>query len=179
MRDVEIEREAAQRRRQAAERYRPPTIHVLLVAESPPALLSRHFYFEDVDHHDGLFWDIVKAVTGGLMTDRREKPQYLAELMAMGVFLVDLKEDPADCTPLDQCVEALIVRCLALAPRKIIIIKPEVFDLAFLPLRNAGLPVVNRRIPFPGTGRQLQFASAFAAALEHHPPHSPEDLELP
>jgi hypothetical protein len=179
MLDAELNQEVAQRRRAASERYRPEHVKVLLVGEQPPALLSRYFYFEDVDHHDGLFWDVVKATTGELMSDRHEKPQYLAELMALGVFLIDLKEDPADSRPMEACISDLIARCRELHPERIIIIKPEVFDAAFIALRNAGLPVINRRIPFPTTGNQLLFATAFAAAMKQPPPALEQNAGLP
>jgi len=179
MREAELNRQAAQLRRAASERYRPEHVKVLLVGGQPPALLSRYFYFEDVDHHDGLFWDVVKATTGELMSDRHEKPQYLAELMALGVFLIDMKEDPTDPKPLETHIDDLIERCRDLHAERIIVIRPEVFDIAFIALRNAGLPVINRRIPFPTSGNELLFATAFAAALKQQPPTLEQGAGLP
>jgi hypothetical protein len=162
----DLNREASELRREAAERYRPPTIKLLLVGESPPPLLSRYFYFEDVDHHDGLFWNIVKALTGAPRPEPERKREYLAELVALGVWFIDLKPDPEDPLAPATFLDALIQRCEALRPARIVIIKPNVFDLAFLPLKNAGLPVVNRRVPFPASGNQLEFATAFVQAMK-------------
>jgi hypothetical protein len=41
-------REARKRREEAAARYRPDSVDLLLVAEAPPSALDRYFYFEDV-----------------------------------------------------------------------------------------------------------------------------------
>src|SRR5205823_6407163 len=46
---------ARARRRQAAERYRPDVVDLLLVAEAPPSAPDRFFYFEHVTTHDSLF----------------------------------------------------------------------------------------------------------------------------
>jgi hypothetical protein len=49
-----------------------------------------------------------------------------------------------------------------------------VFDVTFTRLRDAGLPVINRRIPFPANGDEFKFAGAFAQALKQPPPPPPE-----
>ena len=174
MDNTEAIRETSELRRAAAHKYRPEHIKVLLVAESPPQRASRYFYFQDVEHHDGLFWNVAKAVLGVVMKDRAEKPMYLEELKQRGVFLIDLKEDPNDPRPSWECVDHLIERCRELMPEKIIVIKGNVFDVTFTRLRDAGLPVINRRIPFPANGDELKFAGAFAQALKQPPPMPPQ-----
>jgi hypothetical protein len=82
------------------------------------------------------------------------------------MFLIDLQEEPIDGTPLRQSVPRLIERCRALEPRKIILIKATVFDVAYSALKEADLPVSNVRVPFPGSGRQREFTIAFSRALE-------------
>jgi hypothetical protein len=62
-------------------------------------------------------------------------------------------------------VSDLVARVTALSPEKIILIKATVYDTAFEALHAAGLPVVNERIPFPGSGQQKRFEAAFARAL--------------
>ena len=42
---------------EAREKYRPENINILFVAESPPADVSRFFYYEKVFQHDTLFLD--------------------------------------------------------------------------------------------------------------------------
>jgi hypothetical protein len=58
----------------------------------------------------------------------------------------------------------LIGRCRALDPRHIACIKFSVYDAAFEPLRLAGLPVIDERIPFPASGQQKKFLASFRRA---------------
>src|SRR5438552_1848892 len=83
--------EAWNRRREAARKYRPNRIRLLLVAESPPQAEDRYFYFEDVRAADHLF----EAVCEVLFEDkpRGDKIPYLKELRRRGIFLVELKPD--------------------------------------------------------------------------------------
>jgi len=80
--------------------------------------------------------------------------------------MIDLCEDPVTREmDLSTCVENLVDRATDLAPDHIILIKASVFDSAFEALRAAGLPVVDERIPFPGSGQQRLFEGAFRRAL--------------
>jgi hypothetical protein len=79
--------------------------------------------------------------------------------------LIDLKTEPVDGTPLADSVPGLIERCRALAPRAIILVKATVYDAAHSPMKSAGLPVVDERIPFPGSGQQRRLEEAFSRAL--------------
>lgn len=153
------------RRKRAAEKYKPDRVRVLLVAEAPPASDDRYFYFDDVTSHDWLFRGVVEVLLRRKPA-RLEKPSVLKELQEMGVFLIDLKLDPVDGSPLQEYVPDLVTRCRAIAPERIILIKATVFDAAFSKLRAAGLPVANQRVYFPSTGRQTEFRKQFAAALE-------------
>lgn len=160
------------RRQRAARRYKPDEVKLLLVAESPPrgkpGESERYFYFENVAKHDSLFLSIAKEL---LKTDpqRSAKRQLLRELQKRGVFLVDLKPDPTDPRPLPTHVPQLIRTCKRLQPQKIILIKVDVYDAAYADLAQAGLPVVNERIPFPGSGRQTEFRNQFGRALRRRP----------
>jgi hypothetical protein len=155
-------------RHDAAENYRPPQVRILLVAETPPVEKPpdppRYFYFTDVTKHDGLFRAVVKAILH-VNPDRTLKADLLSGLRGEGVFLIDLKPYPLDRRPLHDFVSALIERCKALQPEKIILIKADVYDAAFAALRAAGCPVVEQRIPFPGSGHQREFTEAFERAL--------------
>ena len=143
-------------RAMAASKYKPKRVRLLLVAEAPPGADDRYFYFEDVREQDSLFREVTKAIVGETPT-RHNKPEFLSRLMRKGVFLVDLKLDPVDGTELESYVPDLITRCRELKPDKIILIKVTVFDAAYAPLRDAGLPVIDKRLPFPGSGRQKEF----------------------
>jgi hypothetical protein len=135
----------------------------LLVAEAPPRSLDRYFYFENVRAHDSLFRHVAAAVLGERPA-REDKPGVLTALCARGVFLIDLSPDPLGDTPLGAYVPALVRRVRRLAPQKVILIKATVYDAAFTALREAGLPVVDERVPFPGSGQQRRFIAAFARA---------------
>lgn len=160
--DVET---SLERRTRAAEKYRPERIRLLLVAEAPPGDEARYFYFEDVQDHDSLFRYVVRGILGVEPT-RDDKANLLEALKQAGVFLIDASPEPIDPgTSLDDQVDPLVSRCRDLQPEAIILIKVTVYDAAFHALRRNGLPVVDERIPFPGSGQQLRFEAAFARAL--------------
>jgi hypothetical protein len=156
--------EARERREHAAHHYRPKQVKLLLVAEAPPRSLDRYFYFHDVREHDSLFRYVVRVLFG-VDPDRANKEKLLLKLRDEGVFLIDLAIDPLDDGDLASHVLALVERCKAIAPEKIVLIKATVYDAAFAALRAAGLPVVDERIPFPGSGRQREFEESFSRAL--------------
>ena len=49
------------------------------------------------------------------------------------------------------------------------LIGAPLYDIAFASLRAAGLPVVDARLPYPGSGQQRRFAEGFALALRRDP----------
>lgn len=155
-------------RAEAAERYKPASIRLLLVAQTPPIERApdppRYFYFDTVGKHDDLFRGVVRAVLRE-EPERHNKSRQLSMLRDKGVFLIDLKVDPLDPRPLSDFVPSLLNRCAQLAPAAIILIKADVFDVAFDALKAANHPVVDARIPFPGSGRQAEFARMMAHAL--------------
>jgi hypothetical protein len=157
---------ARERRRAAAQRWRPAKVRLLLVDEAPPAALDRYFYFEDVTTHDALFRYVVEAVTGERPT--RDKPPYLEALRQRGVFLIDLCPDPfrrrRDAMP--AAVPDLLARVEELAPERVTLIGAEVYDTAYGALSRAGTPVADVRLPYPGNGQQRRFLDGFAAAVE-------------
>ena len=108
--------EARQARHEAAERYKPEAVDLLIVAEAPPSALDRYFYFEDVTEQDSLFRYVARGVLGAEPT-RANKAELLARLKERRVFLVDLKPEPVDGTPLADSVPELIERCRPRAPR--------------------------------------------------------------
>lgn len=163
---------ARDRRSRAARKYKPTKVELLLVAEAPPAALDRYFYFEDVREQDALFRYVAKAILKAAPT-RGNKPELLALLRERGVFLIDLKQDPIDGSPLTEQIPGLLARVRQLAPEKIILIKATVYDHAFSPLLDAGQPVVDERVPFPGSGQQRRFEEVFARALRRQPARRP------
>lgn len=156
---------ACERRSDAAARYRPDRVRLLLVAEAPPRSLDRYFYFEDVPEQDALFRYVVRTVLGKEPA-RAEKAAHLHLLKACGVFLIDLKPEPkVDGEPLEPFVDDLVARAVGLRPEHVITIKANVCTLTQAPLRAAGLRVVDERVPFPGSGQQGRFVEAMGRAL--------------
>lgn len=156
------------RRQHESARYRPATVRLLLIAEAPPCTLDRYFYFDDVRAHDWLF----RYVYGGLFGEKADlsrKPEHLARIKSAGVYLIDTCEQPiADgaktrITPAD--VESVVERAVALRPDAVIVIKSNVYDETYEPLVAAGLRVANVKMPFPASGQQKKFETAFARAL--------------
>lgn len=153
-------------RRAAAAKYKPADVKLLLVAEAPPCDADRYFYFERVDQHDWLFRYVWEGLMGD-KPDRTRKAAHLAALREAGVFLIDLHEESISQPTLSDLrphVPGLLDRCRALRPRHIVLIKSSVYDAAFEPLRGAGLPVIDERIPFPASGQQKKFLSSFRRA---------------
>jgi hypothetical protein len=153
-------------RRAAAHKYRPARVDLLLVAEAPPCDTDRYFYFERVDRHDWLFRYVWEGLTGE-KPERDRKPEHLAALRDAGVYLIDLHENNvSQPSPAQLCpqVSGLIERCRELAPRHIILIKSSVYDAAYAALADAGLPVIDERIPFPASGQQRKFLESFRGA---------------
>lgn len=153
-------------REEAAAKYQPRDIRLLLVAEAPPSSLDRYFYFPDVSTQDSLFRYVVRLVLG-IEPDRRSKLHELERLQAAGVFLTDLCVDPlSEQSSLRACVPDLVSRAAHLDPDHIIVIKTRVYDEVAHGLRQAGLPIVNARIAFPGSGQQRRFEFEMQAALD-------------
>lgn len=149
----------------AAARYRPEQIDTLLVAEAPPSAPDRYFYFEHVPAHDSLFRYVVRAVLGEVPS--RDKAPYLDELREHGWFLIHLSIDPFhDRATLPPLVPDLLARCEELAPRRIVVVGAPLYDLVFVPMTSAGLPVANVRLPFPGSGQQRRFLDAMEIVVE-------------
>jgi hypothetical protein len=164
--DTKRMRLAARRRRELyASRYRPYVVDLLIVAQAPPAELDRYFYYRDVRRQDSLFREVARSVLKVEPT-RDNKRELLDALRDRGVFLIDVSLEPIPKgTPLGPMIPGLIRRVRRLGPRRIILVKADVYSAAFSPLRDSGLPVVDADIPFPGYGRQIEFRDAFGRAL--------------
>ncbi len=156
---------AARRRREAASLYLPERLRLMLIAQTPPDDLDSYFYFPSVPTADYLFRAVVPHLLGEAPA-RIDKRNQLAALRKQGVFVIDLKPDPCDPRPAEAFVDDVAERAAALAPKQAILIKVDVYDLALEALRDAGIPVVDERIPFPNTGRQREFDARFRLALD-------------
>jgi len=148
--------DARRRRERAAARFQPAHVRTLLVAEAPPSALDRYFYFLDVDVQDSLFRHVIEATFGERPS--RDKVPWLDALRAAGCFLIDLSPEPFDDPrTLPPLVPDLIRRGRVLRPARIVLIGARVYDAAYAALSAAKLPVVDARLPMPGSGQQRRF----------------------
>jgi hypothetical protein len=150
----------------AADQFRPERIKLLLIAEAPPSALDRYFYFLKVQQHDSLFRYVARSVLRAAPT-RGNKELLLSRLRDAGVFLIDVCLDPIDDpADLKVCLADVIARAKTLDPDHIILIKATVNEVAYWPMKRAGLPVVDANVPFPGSGHQIRFEVEMKSALD-------------
>lgn len=161
-------RRARWRRERWARTFRPESIDLLIVAEAPPESLDRYFYFPHVWTQDALFRYVIRAILR-VEPSREIKRELLERLRESGVFLVDVSPDPLCGRKLNPLVPGLIRRIRRLKPKKIILLKANVYDVCFAPLLGARLPVVDARIRFPGRRWQGEFVHAFRRARRRKP----------
>jgi hypothetical protein len=89
---------ARRRREEAAARYEPEHVRLLLIAEAPPAALDRYFYFEDVGGQDSLFRYVARTVLDA-EPSRGDKAALLSRLRDAGVFLIVSRDRSAGTVP--------------------------------------------------------------------------------
>ncbi|HET7531063.1 MAG TPA: hypothetical protein VFJ98_08905 [Mycobacteriales bacterium] len=156
----------ARRRAAAAARWRPDAVRLLLVDEAPPSAPDRYFYFTDVDAHDSLFRYVVRGVLG--VEPSRDKEPLLEELCAAGVFLLDASRTPfrdrREAFP--ACLPDLVARARALRPEHVLLVGARLYDTAYRTLRDADLPVLDARLPYPGSGQQRRFLDGLGEVLD-------------
>jgi len=158
-------------------KYKPEIVKYLLIAEAPPNSIERFFYYDNVNEHDYLFIGVAQALYPDmkdkfLASNRSStiKNEILNKLKADGFYLLDLSE-----LPLSLLTEDLSLQLLSLIERvkivsdeqtKIILIKVNVYDIAFNSLQEEFGSVVDSRITFPSQGGQVKFQTQFRKALK-------------
>lgn len=167
----------------ARAKYEPETIKLLFVAEAPPKLESkRYFYFENVREQDSLFWEMMKVLYLGDSPDismlRGRKREYLEKFRDDGCFLIDAANSPiTDSRPnakrniIREALPGLTqnIQRLVSETTKIILITAPVYEIAALVLRADGLNIINNGVlPFPGSGQQLRFRRELSQLLREH-----------
>lgn len=159
-------RAARRRRERWARAFRPEAVDLLIVAHAPPESLDRYFYFPNVPRQDSLFREVARAVLKA-EPEREDKRALLRKLREAGVHLIDVSLEPLpEGSELAPLIPGLLRRIRRLDPQRIVLVKADVYDEAFDAIRDAGLPVIDARIPFPGSGRQQEFRVAFARAMK-------------
>lgn len=161
----------------ARQKYKPETVKYLLVAEAPPDSLERFFYYETVRQHDYLFLGVAEALYPKLkeqflLSGRSGeiKTKILQTLQQDGFYLLDLSELPLSLleTGLQSQLPSLVDKINSTADdnTQIILIKANVYDIAFYYLKQKFKNVIDQRITFPGQGGQRKFQDEFKQALK-------------
>lgn len=159
------------------QKYKPERVKYLLVAEAPPDSLERFFYYDNVRQHDYLFLGVAEALYSKLkeqflLSGRSSelKNTILQTLQQDGFYLLDLSELPLSLldTDLQSQLPSLVDKINSVADdnTQIILIKANVYDIAFYYLKQKFKNVINQRITFPGQGGQRKFQDEFKQALK-------------
>lgn len=164
----------------ARRKYRPESVRVALVAESPPQEGSgRFFYFEDVAVGDSLFIELMKALyedaRGNTKSVRQRKAEFLKRFRDDGFYLIDASQK--SIAGESRSVKEKAIRSgLAQLERdlteiyhedmRVVLISSLVYEVCGEPLRRAGFSVVNTEmIDFPSFGRQKEFQAKIRPVL--------------
>jgi len=169
------------------EKYRPSSIKILLIAESPPPAAdvqsSRQFYYTDrIRKDDRLFINTVKALYPETidMTEAEieaQKEQWLQRFKSDGFYMIEALEESQEHevtkkqrqAKIAQSLPRLIERVDELADTgtKIILIKSNVFEVAASPLRDAGYTVLNTELlDYPGHFNQRAYREKLSSLVK-------------
>lgn len=168
------------------QQFRPKQVKVLFIAESPPPAMgvesSRHFYrAEKIRRDDRLFVNTIKALyeDAADLTEAQIEPnknEWLKRFAADGYFMIEALEESQvhEVTKkqrqerIKDTLPRLLDRVAQLASKqtKIILIKSNVFDVAAVPLRDAGFNVLNQNLlDYPGRFNQAAYRQKLRALL--------------
>lgn len=156
--------------------FEPTIVKLVMLGESPPESQNdRYFYNTAGSLRENLF----KATMQALGIACEDKAQGLREFQKRGVLLLDVTYSPVNklddkterVETLERDYDALVAR-LAELPHgvPVVIVMAGIYDRFFHRLRNDGLNVVKRRIPFPShTQRRVdEFCTELRSiAVEH------------
>lgn len=161
----------------ARQKYKPEIVKYLLVAEAPPDSLERFFYYDNVRQYDYLFLGVAEALYPSLkeqfiLSGRSSelKHNILQTLQKDGFYLLDVSELPLSLldSDLKSQLPTLVDKIKSVSDdnTQIILIKTNVYDIAFQFLKTIFQNVVDLRITFPGQGGQRKFQDEFKLALK-------------
>lgn len=157
------------------EEYRPTSVRVLLIAESPPASPidnQRFFYSSVLTGHDNLFRGVALAAYGLGREDlaRLGKDAVLRRLQADGYWLIDAVDMPVNHLDgghrrqlIDGSIPSLVPRAIAASPSVgAFICKAPIYERVAGPLRAAGVTVLNKGpAPFPLGNTRAEFVECW------------------
>lgn len=157
--------------------YRPETVRILLVAESPPdpADGDRRFFYAPTLTKDNLYRGVAEALYGDEAGfDPADKTSNLRRIQSDGYWLIDLSNEPVNHLSsadrkraLRAAVPGLVERADAIAPTEgVIVCMTPVHRLVTGPLRAAGISVLHDDpLPFPMNWSRATFVDGFRHAL--------------
>ena len=157
----------------AAKYFAPEKTNLLFLAEAPPSSVERYFYYPDVRTNDWLWIGLMKAIYGGqfeeVFLERFRKMKWLKRFQFDGYRLIDAVKEPfnRDEKPnvrierIKSRLDDIVDEIQEINPNQIVLIKVTVYDALYQVLKNRGLPVVDARLPFPGSGKQTEFQNSF------------------
>jgi hypothetical protein len=182
-----------QRFAQASNRYLPDPIHLLFIAEAPPALrVRRFFYFTGLTNGDTLFLEMMKVLYPAevgfagesfqprfsVQQMRHNKANLLRRFQADGYVLIDACEQPMPdraTTPTKMqrmkstlpALQQRLERLLSQPEIPIILIGGVTYAVCAAPLRHNGWKILNQSmINHPARGNQLLFREKLSATLQ-------------
>lgn len=155
--------------------YRPETIEIVLVGESPPDPGSgdkRFFYSPTLSQHDNLYRGVAGALYGEAI---HNKLLVLEQLKQDGFWLIDAVETPVNRltrasrrAQIREAAPRLAHRCKEVSPRRgVIICHGVVFELCAPTLRHSGVRILHDEpLPFPLGNWRADFIEHFRAAVD-------------
>jgi hypothetical protein len=163
---------------QLRESYKPETVSILFVAESPPESNDdevRFFYNPRQERWDHMYRSIMKAVFPDFEYCPGEKDKWLLKFKARGYFLVDATDRPVNHLSsaerrreLNTAVEDKLseIKTLVSQNTPIVLVKKNIFLAFNRPLLDAGYYVIHETfLPFPSHGHQARFIEACGNCL--------------
>lgn len=155
------------------QRYRPETIKVLFVAESPPESSDdevRFFYNFEQERWDHMYRAVMRAMFPDFKYRPNEKDKWLRKFQDHGYYLIDATDRPVNRLSSAERRKELMremetklaeIRLLVALNTPIILVKKNIFSTFNQPLRDAGYNVIHDSfLPFPSHGHQARFIAA-------------------
>lgn len=155
----------------ARKKYKPRKIKCLLIAESPPDITSKRFFYYEkyFPHGESLFMETMKSLfpddslTGG--DYKRNKKKYLTKFKKAGLYLEDASTIPFPKKSRPSYKRKMLKSELPLLLKRIpkliskstpiILIAKPVFKICYEPLKEAGFNILNdTKINFPRNKRE-------------------------
>lgn len=165
------------------EEYKPETVKVLFVAESPPESVDedvRFFYNPSQERWDHMYRSVMKAVFPDFEYRPHEKGIWLSKFKEHGYYMIDATDSPVNRlssaerrSVINSAVNEKIFQIAKLiSPNTpIVLVKKNVFEAFDGPLRRAGYNVIHGSfLPFPSHGHQTRFIESCRNCLRNYRP---------